>query len=223
MKLIANVNRGIVNIFIIFLILTSNIFSYKNLGRIFPSGQRVEDTSSIYSPSDAVDLLINISKKVCTKATSSTVTVADFDNILIDCLNNLKNEAVTFENNLKNFWNVATDYIKTSKSEDSKKKVDTNLIEGMFNLVKNHRVKVNAYHGSSCYNMMVMSSFNQATVLSEIESYLSKFNLGPRKDVNMLTSAIGVHRNLADPRMFAVLNGAGDTKPMSSPNTPAKK
>lgn len=207
MKLIELINKKIFySAFIILLVFSCNIFSYKFFGRI-PQNKSVNDNSSIYSADDAVTLLTNIAKKICTKATSATITASDFDNIIADCLNNIRNQERTFENNLKNFWNICTDFAKT-KSEDAKKKLDQPLIEGMIALVKNSRVSIGKSHGSSCNNMVVVGNFNQQTVAQEVQGFFSKFNLsGPKGQSPMISSAIGVHRNLASPDFFAKLNG----------------
>lgn len=205
MKLIEIFNKKIFYTAFIIMIINNNILSYKLLSKL-PQNKPVNDNSSIYTADDAVSLLTNIAKKICTKATSATVTAGDFDNIITDCLNNLRNQAETMENNLKNFWNVCTDYAK-NKSEDTKKKIDQNLIESMIALVKNNRVSISKSHGSSCNNMIVIGTFNQAAVISEVEGYFSKFNLSAKPQGALLTSAIGVHRNMADPAMFTKLNG----------------
>lgn len=206
MKLINLTNKKLINLLIVFLLVGSNIFSYKNFGKNLQVN-KVNDNSSVYAASDAVDLLINISKKVCTKATSSQVSSNDFDGIITDCLNNLKNKAVTFDNNLKNFWNIVTDYVK-NKTDDTKKKIDQSLIEGLHMLVKNDRVKISAHHGSSCNNMIVIGKWNQSDVISEIEAFLKKFNFNSNVGKKpFISSMIGPHRNLADPGFFTKLNG----------------
>lgn len=206
MKLIEIYNRKIFYAaFIILMIINCNIFSYKFFGRN-SQNKPVNDNSSIYTAEDAVTLLTNIAKKVCTKATSATVTSGDFDNIITDCLNNLKNKAVTFDNNLKNFWNICTDYVK-NKTEDTKKKIDQNLIDSMIALIKNSRVSISKNHGSSCNNMLVIGNFNQGDVIAEVEAFFAKFNLAAKPTGTMITSAIGIHRNMADPTFFAKLNG----------------
>jgi len=206
MKLIVLINRKILySAFIILMIINCNLCSYKLLGKLSPN-KSVNDNSSIYTAEDAVTLLISIAKKICTKATSATVTTGDFDNIITDCLNNIRNQALTFDNNLKNFWNICTNYCKT-KTEDAKKKIDQNMIEGLIALVKNNRVSIGKNQGSSCNNMLVVGNFNQQTVISEVVRFFSKFNLSSKPHGNMISSAIGVHRNLADPNFFAKLNG----------------
>ncbi len=215
MKLIEIFNRKIVYaIFIILMIINSNIHSYKFFNR--NQKQAVHDNSSIYTADDAVSLLSNIAKKLCVKATSATTTAADFDNIIVDCLNNLRNEAVTFENNLKTFWNTCCDYVK-NKSDANKKKIDQNSIESIMSLVKNHRVKISKHHGSSCNNMVVLGNFDQAAVIGEIERYLSKFKLDNKPQGAMISSAIGVHRNMADPSFFSKLNGVEPSKGTTIP------
>lgn len=212
MKLIEIFNRKIFfAAFIILMIVSSNILSYKFFGRS-QQNKPVNDDSSIYSADDAVTLLTNIAKKICTKSTSASVTVTDFDNIITDCLNNIRNQAVTFENSLKNFWNICVDYVK-NKSDDAKKKIDQGLIESLIGLIKNSRVSISKNHGSSCNNMVVIGTFNQAEVISEIVAFLAKFKLDSKPTGTMISSAIGVHRNMADGSFFSKLNGGQNTNP----------
>lgn len=215
MKLIWNFKTKIVKTALIMLmIINCNILSYKFSSRI-PTNKEVNDNSSIYSAEDTVSLLINIAKKVCTKATSATVTPGDFDNIIEDCLKNLKNSAQTNENSLKNFWNICTDYAK-NKTAETNKKIDQPLIESLIALVKLNRVSMSKQHVSSCGNMLIVGNYNQPAVITEVESFFSKFKLGEKPTGTMISSAIGVHRNLAEPNFFAKLNGSADKIPSPS-------
>ncbi len=165
-------------------------------------------SSPIYSSDQAVDLLINISKKICSKPDSTTINNYDYDNIITGCLNNLKTiTEPPSQTKLKNFWNMCIKYFQR-KDDISKKSIDQILIEELHYYVRNEVVKGPIQHGSSCKEMLVVGKFNQDAVLVEIEEFLSKYNLDKTVQIKgLITSMIGVHRSMADSSMFNELNG----------------
>ena len=166
---------------------------YYNSPRIISMGY-VTDKSSIYSPNMVVDLLIELSGQIC------RINSAASRNILADCLSNLKNNPRRWENNMKYFWNVATDLVKRNN--------DSFIVErtfaDAFAMVSDYRVRQN---GQSCGKMFVMN-FNAETAKRIIRHYLRRFNLVQPKR-KFISSFIGVHRRMAPAGFFWRLNRGG--------------
>lgn len=204
MKFISSKNTKIINIILFLITILADVFAYKNLKSEFTvksSSRLIQDTTSVYTTENAVNLLLNISKEICVKGEDAKA----YDNVISDCLNNINNQNQEQTNVLISFWNTCGDYIK-NKSGDNKKKINEDLIKGMISLTNNMRVKISKYHNSSCGNMLVIGKFDQDKVINQIESTFSKFNLENKPEGLYISSMASVHRNLADTKLFEKLN-----------------
>ena len=214
MKMKFNVKQKYLKLFLIILIIfftfTFTInnsahkfekFETKNsyLPFIRPMGY-VYDKSSIYNPYMVTDLLIELSKHICRIGVTNRISSNQYQNILADCLSNLKNDFGRWGNNMKYFWNKATDLVKNNNDNFI---VERTFAEA-FAMVANRRVRSPYMTGQYCGKMFVMN-FNAEKAKSVIRHFLRRFNLTvPKK--RFITSFIGVHRNWARPDFFRRLN-----------------
>merc|ERR1711957_1062942 len=165
----------------------TNTKSHGSYPRIISMGY-VTDKSSIYNPYQVTDLLIKLSAQIC----------RGNNNIKADCLSNLKNNPRRWENNMKYFWNIATDLVRKNN--------DAWIVERTFSeafaMVADYKSRQT---GQSCRNMFVMN-FNADTAKSVIRNFLRRFNLSDKPRRKFITSYIGVHRRMANPGFFMRLN-----------------
>ena len=175
----------------------------KVIPTLIPMSAYQTDKSSIWNAASTVDLLIQLAKKVTKpEIIAGKVTEKQYQEVQSECLGNLKNLGGIWGNNMRYFWNIATDYVKTKK--------DTWIVEKTFQEAFSMCAAQKAgghFAGKQCSAVFVMDfKDHEADAKKIIEEFLKKFNLNPPK-TPLITSFIGTHRNLAPGGFFKKMNG----------------
>ena len=129
-----------------------------------PMSAYVTDKTSIWDATSTVDLLIELSK-VCTKPdVSDKVSLKQFNDVLADCLGNLKNLGGKWGNNMRYFWNKVTDFIKTKNDKDLVEKT----FEEAFSMCATQKVAAPALTGQMCAKVFVMNYKDNADKVKKV-------------------------------------------------------
>jgi hypothetical protein len=171
------------------------------LPNLTPMATYITDKSSIWNPTSTVDLLIELSKVLTKPEVSDKVSLKQFNDVLADCLGNLKNLGGKWGNNMRYFWNIVTDYIKTKND----KAIVEKTFEEAFAMCASQKVNAPSLTGQLCGKVFVMA-FDEKKAKKVIDEFLKKFNLVPPK-TPLITSFIGAHRNIAPAGFFKKMNG----------------
>ena len=165
-----------------------------------PMATYIADKSSIWNPQSTTDLLIALSKEICKMEVSDKVSLKQYEDVLANCLGNLKNLGGQWGNNMRYFWNIATDLVKDKKDDLIVEKTFSEA----FAMCASQRVGAPQMTGQSCSKMFVMK-WDVEKAKKTITEFLKKFNLVVPK-TPLITSFIGTHRNIAPDNFFKKLN-----------------